>query len=82
MEKKRVLLKPNITEKEIELINRLIVENPTWGHTKLSQELCRIWDWCGNDGKPKDISCRALLRKLNSKGLIKLPAKLCKAKKP
>lgn len=82
MEKKRVFLKPNITEKEIELINRLIAENPSWGRTKLSQELCRIWNWCGNDGKPKDISCRALLRKLDSKGLIKLPAKLCKVKKP
>ncbi|MDT3701273.1 MAG: DUF4338 domain-containing protein [Thermincola sp.] len=68
--------RPEVTQKEIDLINRLISENPTWGRTKLSIELCRIWDWCHNDGRPKEISCRDLLRKLNGKGLITLPKKI------
>ncbi len=70
---KITLTKPNITEKEIELINRLIAENPSWNRSKLSVELCRIWNWCGHDGEPKDISCRDMLRRLDSKGKIKLP---------
>lgn len=44
-----------------------------WGRTKLSHELCHIWNWCGYDGKPKDISCRDMLRDLDVKGKIKLP---------
>lgn len=34
--------RPEITQKEIDLIKRLISENPTWGRTRLSVELCRI----------------------------------------
>jgi len=71
---KKTLTKPNITEKEIDLINRLITENPGWNRSKLSVEICRIWNWCGHDGKPKDISCRDMLRRLDSKGKIKLPS--------
>lgn len=73
---KRNFTKPNITEKEIALINRLIAENPSWGRSKLSRELCRIWNWCGAGGQLKDISCRDLLRNLDAKGLIKLPPRI------
>ncbi len=71
---KITLTKPNITEKEIDLINRLITENPGWNRSKLSVEICQIWNWCGHDGKLKDISCRDMLRRLDSKGKIKLPS--------
>lgn len=77
---KRTLTRPNITEKEIELINRLIAENPSWHRSKLSVELCRIWNWCGHDGKPKDISCRDMLRGLDAKGKIKLPQPRCRTR--
>lgn len=70
---KRIITKPKTTENEIELINRLITENPSWNRSRLSAELCRIWNWCGHDGKPKDISCRDMLRDLDAKGKIKLP---------
>lgn len=70
---KRINTKPQITENEIELINQLIAGNPNWGRSKLSLELCRQWNWCGHNGKPKDISCRDMLRDLDAKGRIKLP---------
>lgn len=70
---KRISTKPQITEKGIEQIKQLIAENPNWGRTKLSQELCRLWNWCGPNGNPKDISCRDMLRDLDAKGIIKLP---------
>lgn len=75
MEQKIRFTRPQITEKEIELINQLISEHPDWGRTKLSQELCRNWNWCFYDGRPKEISCRDLLRDLAAKDKINLPAR-------
>jgi hypothetical protein len=68
-----MMIKPQITAIEIELIQQLISSNPSWSRTRLSLELCRIWDWRHPDGRPKDISCRDLLLRLNKKGLILLP---------
>jgi hypothetical protein len=68
-----MMIKPQITPVEIELIQKLISSNPTWSRTRLSLELCRIWDWRHPDGHPKEISCRDLLRQLEAKGLIDLP---------
>jgi hypothetical protein len=74
-----MLIKPQITQTEIELIQKLIAENPTWGRTRLSIELCQIWDWHHSDGQPKEISCRDLLRRLDAKCLIALPPRLTKS---
>lgn len=73
------MIKPQITPTEIELIKKLISNNPTWGRKRLSIELCQIWDWRHPDGHPKEISCRDLLRRLDAKGLITLPPRLTKA---
>jgi hypothetical protein len=68
-----MMIKPQITPVEIELIKKLISFNSTWSRTRLSVELCRIWDWRYPDGQPKEISCRDLLRQLDAEGLIILP---------
>jgi hypothetical protein len=68
-----MLIKPKITPVQIELIQKLISSNPTWSRTRLSVELCRIWDWRYPDGHPKEISCRDLLRQLDAEGLVNLP---------
>jgi len=52
----------------------LIHENPGWNRTVLSKKLCEAWDWKSPLGQIKDISCRDLLRSLDRKGLIQLPA--------
>ena len=74
-----MMIKPQITATEIELIEKLIAENPTCGRKRLSIELCQIWGWLYQDGHPKEISCRDLLRRLDAKGLIGLPPRLTKA---
>lgn len=68
--------RPEITPDKIEQINKLIASNPDWHRTKLSQELCRLWDWCGENGQIKDVSCRDVLRTLDAAGKIKLPERL------
>ena len=62
-----------ITAPDIELVRNLIVSNPSWNRTRLSKELCRLWDWRSTRSELKDIACRSLLRKLEQLGHIQLP---------
>jgi len=66
--------KPTNTSEQVSQINKLITENPSWNRTALSKELCEIWGWKSPLGQAKDISARDLLRSLDKKGLINLPA--------
>jgi len=61
-----------ITEENVNAIRLLLREN-SWNRTRLSQELCRLWHWQRPDGQIKDMACRELLRKLESRTLITLP---------
>ena len=51
----------------------LLAEHPDWGRTRLSEELCRRWDWRNAQGRPKDMAARTLLLKLERSGHIQLP---------
>jgi len=64
-----------ITEGDVELIRRLLHENPSWNRTQLSRELCRRWNWINGRGRIKDMACRTLLLKLHDRGQIVLPAR-------
>jgi len=66
-------IRPKITEEKIAEINELIKAKPEWNRSKLSQELCKMWEWIGENGQLKDISCRDVLRVLDAAGKIKLP---------
>ena len=77
-----MLYRPDITDEIIEQINIIINENPTWSRTKLSIYLCELWDWKFPDGRPKDISCRDMLRVLEKAGKITLPIKKSDRRKP
>lgn len=59
---------------ELATIQELIASHPDWHRTRISQELCREWNWCNEAGRLKDIAARSLLRKLDHQGLIQLPA--------
>lgn len=65
--------RPEITDEKIELIKRLIAENPNMGRTKLSVTLCEMWGWRGQNNSLKDMSCRDMLRALDKAGKITLP---------
>ena len=65
-----------MTPERIEQINKLICDNPGWNRTRLSKELCELWDWKGENGIQKDISCRDVLRALDAAGKIALPRPL------
>ena len=73
--------RPKITEEKIGQINSLLKQNPDWGRTRLSVELCELWDWKSEAGQLKTISCRDVLRALDSAGRINLPPQIRAARK-
>jgi hypothetical protein len=65
----------NITSDEIGFIRDLMAAHRDWGRTRLSEELCRRWDWRNAQGRSKDMAARTLLLKLERRGFIELPAR-------
>lgn len=58
---------------DAELIRELLAQNTSWSRSRLSQELCKRWDWRNGKGQIKDMACRSMLLKLEAMGEIKLP---------
>lgn len=62
-----------IAVSDIRYIRELIASHPDWHRTRISRELCRMWDWVKPNGQLKDMACRTLLLKLEKIGHIALP---------
>jgi len=52
-----------ISPEDIAQIRALMIENPKWHRTRLSIEICRLWNWIDATGRRKDMACRTLLLK-------------------
>lgn len=57
---------------EIQLV---VDSNPSWSRWRIADELVRRWDWRNATGRLKDMSCRRMLARLETKVLIRLPAR-------
>jgi Domain of unknown function (DUF4338) len=62
-----------ITDAELDFIRRLIAENPQCSRRRLSEKLCRAWNWVQPNGALRDMVCRGLMLMLHRQGLIELP---------
>jgi len=62
-----------LSGEDIGQVRGLLAEHPEWGRTRLSEELCRRWEWRTAQGRPKDRAARTLLLKLQRFGHIQLP---------
>ncbi len=60
---------------DLDTIRDLMISHRDWNRTRLSRELCALWDWRTPTGQIKDMACRTLLLKLDRRGLIHLPAR-------
>lgn len=58
---------------DVALIRKLLADNPTWGRTRLSVELCERWKWRAPNGQLKDMACRTVLLQLEQAEHIVLP---------
>ena len=66
-----------ITQDDIELVRRLIEADPSQNRSRLSRELCHLWNWRAASGRIKDMACRSLLLKLEQRGYVTLPGRRC-----
>ena len=62
MKKQLIIRKRVITEKEIDLVNELILEYGDKGRSFISSRLCEIWDWRQENGRYKEITCREFIK--------------------
>ena len=73
MAKVMVIQGRELLAEDVDLIRDLLAEHPDWTRTRLSEELCRRWDWRNARGRIKDMAARTLLLKLERAGLVALP---------
>jgi hypothetical protein len=64
-----------VTTEDVAFIRRLIEENPLESRRRLSQRLCRAWNWVQPNGTLRDQVCRSLMLELDRAGHISLPPK-------
>jgi len=62
-----------VTTAQREWIRQWVQDHPEGHRTRLSRELCRLWNWRDEQGRLKDMACRTMLLKLERRGLIVLP---------
>lgn len=58
----------------IERIEATVQAEPDLSRRALSRRVCEWLDWRRPDGRLKEMSCRAALRKLEARGALRLPA--------
>jgi hypothetical protein len=64
-----------VTSKDVGTINKLIAQNPDLSRRRLSEKLCKKWNWVQPNGNLKDMVCRGLMLELHRRELITLPPK-------
>jgi len=77
-----VIRNRRLIESDLTTIKCLIEAEGSQGRTHLSRCLCRLWEWRQSNGAYREIACRDLLRQLEKRNLIELPAALHAARRP
>jgi hypothetical protein len=62
-----------ITEADLQSLRTLVAAHPQASRRRLSEELCRAWNWIQPNGALRDMVARGLMLKLHRAGLLDLP---------
>lgn len=62
-----------IGPEDLALMRDWLQAHPGSNRTRLSRELCKVWNWRNGAGRLKDMAARSLLLKLEARGEIQLP---------
>ena len=81
MDQDLVIRRRLISAEDLRLIQQLIEQEGERGRSHISNRLCEIWNWRQANGRFRQIACREVLRRLEGRGLIKLPAQLRAARR-
>ncbi len=63
------------TTEDVAFIHKLIADNPDDSRRRLSQKLCKAWNWVQPNGALRDMVCRGFMLELHRAGYIQLPPK-------
>jgi Domain of unknown function (DUF4338) len=77
-----IIRRRRIDPGDLDQIRRLIAQEGQRGRSHISNQLCDLWDWRQANGHFRQIACRDLLRRLEAKGLIELPAMMAGVRRP
>ena len=75
MDTEQVIQGRRVSSADIARIGEWLATFPAWDRTRLSRELCSLWNWRHAAGRLQDMACRTLLLKLAARGQIRLPAR-------
>ena len=64
-----------LDEAQLQAIQALVDDNPSWSRRRLADALVQGWDWRNAAGRLKEMSCRRMLARLEAKGMVRLPAR-------
>ena len=73
MDRQLVIQGRVIRPEDVALIRDWLENHPDSNRTRLSRELCEVWNWRNGAGRLKDMAARSLLLKLEVRGQIELP---------
>lgn len=73
MDRQQVIQGRVVCPEDIALIRDWLQTHPASNRTRLSRELCVVWNWRNGAGRFKDMAARSLLLKLEARGQIQLP---------
>ena len=62
-----------LADADVSFVRQLIGQNPTASRRRLSQLLCREWNWVQPNGVLCDMVCRGLMLQMHRSGIIELP---------
>lgn len=62
-----------VCQADLRMLRDIIQDNPDWSRHRITQHICRQWDWRTHTGQLKTFAARSFIDKLNAKGLLALP---------
>jgi hypothetical protein len=63
----------DFSDKELQIMRRIIAEDPNRKRTPISRIVCKELGWHKIDGGLKEMSCRVAMLRMQEDGLLKLP---------
>ena len=59
MDREQVIQGQRVSSEDIAMIMKWLAEFPDWDRTRLSRELCTVWNWHNGAGRLKDMANQA-----------------------
>jgi hypothetical protein len=62
-----------INTAELNWLNNIVLNNPSWSRHRITKYICSTWNWKTHTGRLKTFAARSFIDKLEKQELLKLP---------